>query len=390
MKNRFIRMLSILCAIMLMTGVVSVWASAEEMAATPTDLPTSDEEEVVIPEEKPEEETGVPEDKEDGTDEEDNEPESPVDGIEVIITKSVRLGETWEGVTRNTKLTVLKLDLDKAQTIHLIVEGKNAWANIRKAEQSADNLRKAETASETKRVVITLDAEAGSYLITIGPVEPNMMAKVKATVLDNQAFAAWKSSLEDAEEEEPAEEPGDTQEEEPADEQGEEPETEPAEELTEEDGEEPEGEPEEDQGEEPAKDETAEEPDEEPAEDETAEEPDEEPAEDTAEEDPEEPEEEQGTENEPAEEETESNRSIDVEIKWDVAYPIVGDTAHFTATLNGYEDMEYTVQWQYSPDKETWHDIPGETETTMDMVITKENNYVYWRIIVYVEDDQEE
>ena len=34
MKNRFIRMLSILCAIMLMTGVVSVWASAEEMAAT--------------------------------------------------------------------------------------------------------------------------------------------------------------------------------------------------------------------------------------------------------------------------------------------------------------------------------------------------------------------
>ena len=347
------------------------------MAATPTDLPTSNEEEVVVPEEKPEEEISVPEDKEDGPDEEDNEPESPVDGVEVIITKSVRLGETWEGVTRNTKLTVLKLDLDKAQTVHLIVEGKNAWANIRKAEQSADNLRKAETDSETKRVVITLDAEAGSYLITIGPVEPNMMAKVKATVLDNQAFAAWEASLGDAEEEEPTEETGDTQEEEPADEQGEEPETEPAEELTEEDGEEPEGDPEDEQGAEPA-------------EDETAEEPDDEPAEDTAEEESEEPEKEQGAETEPAEEETESDRSIDVEIKWDVAYPIVGDTAHFTAALNGYEDLEYTVQWQYSPDKETWHDIPGETETSMDMVITKENNYVYWRIIVYVEDDQGE
>ena len=163
MKNRFIRMLSILCTIMLMTGLVSVWASAEETAATPTDLTSSreeeaavpEEEETVIPEEKeeeaiptpeeetevPEEETQVPETREEEKKEEVQEPEPPVDSVEVIITKSVRLGETWEGVTRDTKLTVLKLDLDKAQTIHLIVEGKNAWANIRKSEQSADNLR---------------------------------------------------------------------------------------------------------------------------------------------------------------------------------------------------------------------------------------------------------
>ena len=104
----------------------------------------------------------------------------------------------------------------------------------------------------------------------------------------------------------------------------------------------------------------------------------------------EEPAEAQEDENEPAEEEPETGRSVDVEIKWDVEYPIVGDTAHFTATLNGYEDVDYSVQWQYSPDKETWYDIPGETETTMDMVITDENNVVYWRIIVYVEENQEE
>lgn len=401
MKNRFIRMLSILCTIMLMTGLVSVWASAEETAATPTDLTPSreeeaavpEEEETVIPEEKeeeaiptleeetevPEEETQVPETREEEKKEEVQEPEPPVDSVEVIITKSVRLGETWEGVTRDTKLTVLKLDLDKAQTIHLIVEGKNAWANIRKSEQSADNLRKIEANSETKLAVINLEAEAGSYLITIGPVEPNKMAKAKATILDDQGYAAWEASLENSEEE-PVEEPEAEKETEPTEEQPEEPETEPAEELTEEPAEEEAGESEEEPAGEPEEELT----------EEQAGEPEEETTEEVNDEDPKEPAEEPEEENEPAEEEPESGRSVDVEIKWDVAYPIVGDTAHFTATLNGYEDVDYTVQWQYSPDKETWYDIPGETDTTMDMVITEENNVVYWRIIVYVEENQEE
>ena len=312
----------------------------------------------------------------------------------------MRLGDTWEGVTRDTKLTVLKLDLDKAQTVHLIVEGKNAWVNVRKSEQSAENLRKVEADPETKRTVITWEAEAGSYLITIGPVEPNKMAKAKASILDNRAFAAWEKSLENSltEEEptdEPATEPTEDQAEEPADK----PATEPTEDQTEETAEEPaEDINEEDPWEEPEEEqerEPAVEQEEEPNEDISgipAEETDEEPAEDIAEEEPgEESEEEPETEAETEEEEgSESGRSIDVEMTWDVPYPIVGDTAHFTATLTGYEDVEYTTQWQYSPDKETWYDIPGETGTTMDMVITKENNVVYWRIIVYVEENQED
>ena len=60
MKNRFIRMLSILCTIMLMTGLVSVWASAEETAATPTDLTPSREEEAAVPEEEETVETEDP------------------------------------------------------------------------------------------------------------------------------------------------------------------------------------------------------------------------------------------------------------------------------------------------------------------------------------------
>ena len=399
MKNRFIRMLSILCTIMLMTGLVSAWATAEEMAATPTDIAPSQEEEVVIPEEEeekadvpeekeeiktPEEQPQVPETKEEvkqeEQEEEKEEPESPVESVEVIITKSVRIGDTWEGVTRDTKLTVLKLDLDKAQTVHLVVEGKNAWVNVRKSEQSAENLRKVEADPETKRAIITWEAEAGSYLITIGPVEPNKMAKATASILDNQAFAAWEESLannqtEEEAGEEPAEETADEKEEETEDE----PTEEPAEDITEEEtGEEPE----EEQGEEPAE-EQGEEPDEEKDE-EPAEETAEEPAEDMTEEEPE-------IADEPAEEEEpESDRSIDVEITWDVPDPVIGDTAHFKAVLTGYEDLEYTMQWQYSADRETWHDIPNETKEDMDVVVTEENNIVYWRILVFIEEEQAE
>lgn len=384
MKNRFIRMLSILCTIMLMTGLVSVWAWAEETAATPTDLALSqeeeaavpEEEETVVPEEKAEEEIETPEDKpqvpeteedekeenpqvpeteEDGKEEEIKEPEPPVDSVEVIITKSVRLGETWEGVTRDTKLTVLKLDLDKAQTIHLIVEGKNAWANIRKSEQSADNLRKVESNPETKRAVINLDAEAGSYLITIGPVEPNKMAKAKATILDDQGYNAWEATLENSAEEETAEEPAA------------EPENENAEEKPDEPEDEAENEPEEEQPEEPAT---------EPAEeltDEPAEEPEEEPVEE-----------------EKSESEIAKERHITVDVSWDVPEPVIGDTAHFKAILEGYDGLQYTMQWQYSPDDINWTDIPNETKATMDVVVTPENNIVYWRILVYVEDSQED
>ena len=53
MKIRFNRMLSIICAVMLMTSAVSVWAAAEDEPATPTDLKPAETE--TVPEEKEEE-----------------------------------------------------------------------------------------------------------------------------------------------------------------------------------------------------------------------------------------------------------------------------------------------------------------------------------------------
>ena len=61
MKNRFIRMLSVICAIMLLTGAVSVWAAADKIPATPTDI--TPEETEHTPEEPGEEPQAEPEEE---------------------------------------------------------------------------------------------------------------------------------------------------------------------------------------------------------------------------------------------------------------------------------------------------------------------------------------
>ena len=132
--------------------------------------------------------------------------------------------------------------------------------------------------------------------------------------------------------------------------------------------------------------ESDEEPEEEPVSEEQTEEleeqePTEEPEEELTDNDP--------TEEEKPEAEEKPERHIAVDVIWDVPYPVIGDTAHFVAVLEGYDELQYTIQWQYSPDEEIWFDIPYATEPTMDVVVTEENNEVFWRILVFVEDDQE-
>ena len=87
--------------------------------------------------------------------------------------------------------------------------------------------------------------------------------------------------------------------------------------------------------------------------------------------------------------EPETERSIDYELTWDTDDPVIGDTAHFNAKLIGYEGLTYTLQWQMSQDKVHWTDIEGETNNTMDIIITPERNETYWRLTVYLEQPQE-
>ena len=315
MKNRFIQMLLVICAVMLMICVVSVWAAAEDVTATPTDL-------------MPAEPAGSVSETEMGD-------EEVADSVEIIITKAVRIGDSWSGAMKKTKTAVLKLDVDEAQQVNLIVQGRNVWITVEKSDMLTENPVKTLTDDETSQAVISWYAEAGSYLITLGPVEPNLMAKANVTVMDDADYERWLTDRAESEEqiEEQVKE---------LDEQHDE-KTE-KEEITEE---------------------TVNEPIEESID-----------LEENTEE-----------ENIPESEER-PERHIIVDVTWDVPDPVIGDTAHFRAIMEGYEELQYTVQWQYSPDENIWYDIPNETETTMDVVVTPENNIVYWRILVYLEDNQ--
>ena len=415
MKNRFIRKFLVICAAMLFVCAVSVWAAAEETTpATPTDLtpaetadsvPGTTEPETTEPE-TTEPDTTEPQDPADET----TEPEEPAEGedaadaVELIITKAVRVGDSWSGVMKKNKPAILKLDVAQAQQVNLLVQGRHVWIAVEKADRLTEN--PARTLTENSKAIISWHAEAGSYLITMGPVEPNLMAKANVSILDDAAYGEWMAQQQTEEiteeeptevteeTEEPAEEPGETEETEGT-EESEEPAEETVEEITEEETEEAEGttdEPDEITEEEEETTET-------PAdEEETGEEPAGEPEEITEEEPAEESEdgqeelEETGekTEENIPESETTPERHIRVDVTWDVPDPIIGDTAHFEAVMEGYDELQYTVQWQYSPDETTWYDIPNETNTTMDVVVTPENNTVYWRILVYVEESQED
>ena len=311
MKNRFIQMFLVICAVMLIICTVSVWVAAEDVTATPTDLMPVDTAESVSETEMSDEEVA--------------------DSVEIIITKAVRIGDSWSGAMKKTKPAVLKLDIDHAQQVNLVVLGRHAWITVEKSDQLSDNPARTLTDDETSQTVISWYAEAGSYLVTLGPVEPNLMAKLNVFIMNEADYESWLE--EQAELEEQIEETLERPEEQPQEESEEE------EKITEE---------------------TVDESIEETTEPE---------------------------ENIP-ESEVRPERHITVDVTWDVPDPVIGDTAHFQAIMEGYEGLQYTVQWQYSPDENTWYDIPNETETTMDVVVTPENNIVYWRILVYLEENQ--
>ena len=111
-----------------------------------------------------------------------------------------------------------------------------------------------------------------------------------------------------------------------------------------------------------------------------------EPEETTEDKSEDETEQEESTEkNQPEEEQIETERKVTVSLSWDDEKPTYGSVAHLKATLEGYEGLEYTMQWQWSLDRTTWNDIEYATTENLDVVYTEENGDYYWRILVDVQ-----
>ena len=63
-----------------------------------------------------------------------------------------------------------------------------------------------------------------------------------------------------------------------------------------------------------------------------------------------------------------------------------GTVITLTAHLEGFEDIEYTVQWQKSLNGIDWEDEIGATELVYRFALTEANDDYIWRIMIYTED----
>lgn len=78
------------------------------------------------------------------------------------------------------------------------------------------------------------------------------------------------------------------------------------------------------------------------------------------------------------------DRYIDIYAAWEGERLYFGEEATLIAVLHGYDNMIYTVQWQYSKDNAEWHDLEGADALRHTLVVTEDNYLNYWRIAVII------
>ena len=77
-------------------------------------------------------------------------------------------------------------------------------------------------------------------------------------------------------------------------------------------------------------------------------------------------------------------RTIDIYYSWNNMKPAIGGEVTFIAVLNGYDNLEYSIQWQQSRDNSSWNDIAGGTGTRYTETVTRENYRDFWRVQVTI------
>ena len=76
-------------------------------------------------------------------------------------------------------------------------------------------------------------------------------------------------------------------------------------------------------------------------------------------------------------------RKIRIFYYWNDDKPTLGGTVTFCAELEGYEGLDYSIQWQQISNNEDWTDL-NSTGLRHYQVITAENYKDYWRIQITI------
>ena len=78
------------------------------------------------------------------------------------------------------------------------------------------------------------------------------------------------------------------------------------------------------------------------------------------------------------------DRTIDIYYSWNNQKPAIGGDVTFIAVLHGYENLEYSIQWQQSKNGSDWADVAGSNETRYTETITRDNYKDFWRVQVSI------
>ncbi len=61
-----------------------------------------------------------------------------------------------------------------------------------------------------------------------------------------------------------------------------------------------------------------------------------------------------------------------------------GDVVELKADIQGYDNVNYTLQWRWSTDNATWNELAGENGDSLKVLVTEENYQYYWNVLVTV------
>ena len=80
--------------------------------------------------------------------------------------------------------------------------------------------------------------------------------------------------------------------------------------------------------------------------------------------------------------EAENGLSVSIVSSWPEDKPAyAGTKITLTAVLNGFDNKDFTLQWQYSTDQKKWTDVDGETGMTMTFKLDEHTATYFWRVV---------